>query len=275
VELTLWGPSLLPFSFAERIAAAQAGGFSSTSLIPYELRRAEAAGQSLREIRAQFEDGGVAIRVVDPLATWLPDFDPPPGIGEDDPVRGAFEPHAVFELCEALGADLVTTLALFVPLVDADRGAEHFAAACDHAAAHGVRLQLEFIPGTGIPDIALAWEIVRRAGADNGGLLVDSWHFFRSAPDFELLRSIPGERIYAVQIEDAPTTPAANLAAESLHGRLVPGDGELDLTRFLEALPAGNVGRLVGPEVFSDDLWQLPAAEIGQLLGERTRALLA
>jgi sugar phosphate isomerase/epimerase len=178
----------------------------------------------------------------------------------------------VFAICEELGVELVTALALFVPPVEADAGAEHFAAACDHAAEHGVRLQLEFIPGTGIADIGLAWEIVEKAGRGNGGLLVDSWHFFRSDPDYELLSSIPGERIFAVQIEDAPARPAENLAWESLHGRLVPGDGDLDLARFMATVPAGD--RFVGPEVFSDELWTLEPAEIGRLLSERTRALL-
>jgi sugar phosphate isomerase/epimerase len=272
--LTLWGPSVLPLSFSERIVAAHAGGFSSTSLIPFELRRAETSGQGLREIRAEFEDAGIAIRVVDPLATWLPNFSPPPELREDDPVLGGYQPDEVFALCHALGADLVTTLALFVPLLEVDAGAEHFAAVCDDAAEHGLRLQVEFIPGTGIPDIALAWEIVRRAGRANGGLIVDSWHFFRSNPDFDLLASIPGDRIFSVQIEDAPAKPSENLAIESLHGRLVPGDGELDLARFVAALPETSSERLIGPEVFSDDLWQLPADEIGRLLGERTRALL-
>jgi sugar phosphate isomerase/epimerase len=115
---------------------------------------------------------------------------------------------------------------------------------------------------------------VRRAGRANGGLIVDSWHFFRSNPDFDLLASIPGDRIFSVQIEDAPAKPSENLAIESLHGRLVPGDGELDLARFVAALPETSSERLIGPEVFSDDLWQLPADEIGRLLGERTRALL-
>jgi sugar phosphate isomerase/epimerase len=273
--LTLWGPSVLPLSFADRIVAAQAGGFSSTSLIPFELRRAEAAGQSLREIRAQFEDGGVAIRVVDPLARWLPNWTAPLGVGEDDPVVGGYAPGEIFELCDALGADLVTALALFVPRVDPDEGAELFAAVCDEAAEHGVRMQLEFIPGSGIPELALAWEIVRLAGRKNGGLIVDSWHFFRSIPDYELLAAIPPERIFAVQIEDAPAAPAENVAVESLHGRLVPGEGELDLERFVASLPAATHERLVGPEVFSDELWQLPPAEIGQRLSESMRALLA
>jgi len=270
--LTLWGPSMLPFSLEQRIEAAQAGGFEFTSVIPWELRRAEAGGQSLEEIRARHEDAGIGICLVDPLASWLPEFDPPAEIGEDDPLKGAFSAHEVFAICEELGVELVTALALFVPPVEADAGAEHFAAACDHAAEHGVRLQLEFIPGTGIADIGLAWEIVEKAGRGNGGLLVDSWHFFRSDPDYELLSSIPGERIFAVQIEDAPARPAENLAWESLHGRLVPGDGDLDLARFMATVPAGD--RFVGPEVFSDELWTLEPAEIGRLLSERTRALL-
>jgi sugar phosphate isomerase/epimerase len=272
MTLTLWGPSVLPFTLEQRLEASLAGGFAATSVIPWELRKAQAAGVSMDSVRAMFEDAGVSICLVDPLASWLPGFDPPAGIAEDDPVVGAFGADEVFAMCEAVGADLVTALALFVPLVGADHGAEHFAEVCDRAAEHGVRIQLEFIPGTGVPDIALAWEIVRRAGRANGGLLADSWHFFRSVPDYELLSSIPGEKLFAVQIEDAPAVAADDLAWESLHGRLVPGDGELDLARFVAALPPGE--RPIGPEVFSDELWQLEPAAIGRLLGERTRALI-
>jgi hypothetical protein len=31
----------------------------------------------------------------------------------------------------------------------------------------------------------------------------DTWHFFRSHPDFELLARIPGDRIFAVQVDAA------------------------------------------------------------------------
>jgi sugar phosphate isomerase/epimerase len=275
IELTLWAASVMPLDFDERIRAANAGGFTATSLFPFEVRRAEQAGVGMRELRDRFESSGVRIAVVDPLARWLPTWSRPQ-LPPRDPALGDFEPDELFAMCEALGADLISVLALFDPPVDPAQGAESFAVLCDRAAEHGVRLQLEFIPGTGIADLAKAWEIVRLADRPNGGLLADSWHFFRSSPDFELLSSIPADRVFALQLEDAPLTPAADVAHESLHGRLLPGEGELELTRFLNALPGAELPILSGPEVFSDELWaRHRPEELGRTLAEATLTLLA
>jgi sugar phosphate isomerase/epimerase len=275
IELTLWAASVKALDFDERIRAARAGGFTATSLFPFEVRQAEQAGIGMRELRERFESAGVRIAVVDPLARWLPTWTRPQ-LPPGDPALGDFEPEALFAMSEALGADLLSVLALFDPPVEPAAGAAAFAALCDHAAEHGLRLQLEFIPGTGIPDLASAWEIVRLADRSNGGLLLDSWHFFRSAPDFELLASIPAERIFALQLEDAPLRAAADVAHESLHARLLPGEGELELARFLDAMPGAEPPTLSGPEVFSDELsLRYTPEELGERLAQTTRTLLA
>jgi sugar phosphate isomerase/epimerase len=173
----------------------------------------------------------------------------------------------------AFGADLISVLALYDPPVSPALGGPAFAALCDRAAAHGLRLQLEFIPGTGIHDLTAAWEIVAAADRPNGGILLDTWHFFRSGSSFELLEQIPADRIFGLQIEDAPAEPPADPAHESLHGRLLPGEGGLELERFIAAV-ADKVPALTGPEVFSDELGALPAAELGRRLSESTRSLL-
>src|ERR1700733_5188221 len=274
-ELTLWAANVMPLDFDERVRAARAGGFTATSLFPFEVRRAEAAGPPPAAIRDCFESAGVRIAVVDPLARWLPTWrrpQLPPG----DPASGDFEPEELFAMSKALGADLLSVLALFDPRVEPDAGAVAFASLCDHAAEHGQRLQLEFIAGTGIPDLASAWEIVRLADRPNGGMLIDSWHFFRSTPDFALLSSMPAERIFALQLGDAPALPDEEVAYESLHSRQLPGEGELALRRFLRALPGEQLPELSGPEVFSNRLWaRYQPEELGERLAETTLALLA
>ncbi len=274
-ELTLWAGSVIALDLDARIDAARAGGFTATSLFPFEVHRAEGEGIATSELRMRFEDAGVRIAVIDPLARWLPTWrrpQLPPG----DPATGDFQAEELFAMSEALGADLLTVLALFDPPVDPEQGAGRFAALCDHAAEHGLRLQLEFIPGTGIADLASAWEIVRGADRPNGGVLIDSWHFFRSEPDYELLSSIPAERVFALQLEDAPLLAAADIAQESLHGRLMPGEGELDLARFMRALPGRRLPPLSGPEVFSDteSAGHAPG-ELGRRLAETTAAVFA
>jgi sugar phosphate isomerase/epimerase len=275
VELTLWAASVMPFNFDERIRVARAGGFTVTSLCPFEVRRAEQDGITTTDIRDRFERAGVRIAVIEPLARWLPTWRRPQ-LPLGDPALGDFEPEELFAMSEALGAGLLSVLALFDPRVEPEAGAVAFAALCDHAAERDLRLQLEFIPGTGIPDLASAWEIVRQADRPNGGVLIDSWHFFRSTPDFALLCSIPAERIFALQLEDAPALPSEEVAYESLHSRLLPGEGELELTRFLRAVPGAQLPKLSGPEVSSDRLWaRYEPEELGERLAETTRALFA
>jgi sugar phosphate isomerase/epimerase len=271
--LCLWAGSVQRLDFDQRIEAAHAGGFDSTSLFPYEIHRARREGITDAELRARFEDAGVRVAVIDPLARWLSTWSSPGDLPADDPAHGDLGPDEVFAMAVAFGADLISVLALYDPPVSAEVGGPAFAALCDQAAEHGLRLQLEFIPGTGIHDLTAAWEIVQAADRPNGGVLLDTWHFFRSDSSFELLEELPADRIFGLQIEDAPAEFPADPAHESLHGRLLPGEGGLDLARFL-AVVADKVPALTGPEVFSDELGALPAAELGRRLGETTRAAL-
>ena len=275
VELVLWAASVKAFSFEQRIAAARAGGFSATSLFPYDVAAAAARGDSPQRVRELFEHHGVRVAVVDPLTRWLPGSHVPSDLAPDDPAYGGIEPDEIFAVAVALGAEVVTVLALFDDRVEPVEGARCFAALCDRAAERSLRLALEFIPGTGIANLATAWEIVRRANRDNGGLMLDSWHFFRAGADFTGLAAIPLESVFAVQLGDAPAIPAADLAHESLHERLIPGDGDLDLGALLRAILARGTPRLIGPEVFSDRTQEIPAERLGRLLGESSRTLLA
>jgi sugar phosphate isomerase/epimerase len=274
MELTLWAASVKAFPLVERLDAARDGGFTATSLFPYEIARARDEGLAPDDVRALFESHGIRVAVIDPLTRWLPGSAVPTDLPPDDPAFGALLPDEIFALALALGAEVVTVLALFDDPVEAAAGARAFAALCDRAAERDLRLALEFIPGTGIANLASAWEIVRRTNRPNGGLMLDSWHFFRSDPDFALLATIPSEFVFAVQLEDAPGVPAPDLAHESLHERLIPGDGELDLRAFLSTVLAAGTPPLIGPEVFSDRTHEMPASGLGRLLGERTRELL-
>lgn len=271
--LCLWAGSVQRLSFEGRIEAAHAGGFDTTSLFPYEVYRARAEGIEDAELRARFEAAGVRVAVIDPLARWLPTWRSPGDLPPDDPAYGDVDAEEAFAMAETFGAEMISVLALYDPPVTAEVGGPAFAELCDRAAERGLRLQLEFVPGTGLHDLAAAWEVVEAADRPNGGILLDTWHFFRSGSSFELLEALPAERIFGLQIEDAPAAPPADPAHESLHGRLLPGDGGLDLERFM-AVVADQLPELTGPEVFSDELGRLPAAELGRRLGETTRAFL-
>jgi sugar phosphate isomerase/epimerase len=272
-ELILWAGSVRWLMLTERTRAARAGGFTSVSIFPFDVAAAE--GLDAAGVREWHDLHALRIAVVDPLTTWLPGSTVPNGLEPTDPAYGGIDADGILGLADALGAGMITALALYDDLVEAGAGASAFRGLCDRAAERGVAVGLEFVPGTGIPDLALAWEIVRRADRPNGGLVLDTWHLFRSGSDPQSLRQIPTERIFAVQLADAPVAPPADLAHESLHERLMPGEGELDLEGALGAVLAGGTPPLIGPEVFSDRSRYAPPQWLGRLLGDRTRELLA
>lgn len=272
VELTLWGSNVMGRTFEERIEVARAGGFTATSIFPFEVAEAAERGETPQQLRRRYEEAGVRIAVLDPLARWLPTWRPPDA-GLDDPGRGDFTAEQIFPMAEDLGVEAVTVLALYDPTVDPAVAGPLFAELCDQAADHGLRLQIEFIPGSGLHDLSAACAIVEAADRPNGGVLLDTWHFFRSASSFESLARIPAEKLFALQIEDAPVEPPDDIGWECLHARLVPGEGELDLDRLMTTID-GKVPRLSGPEVFSDEFAALSPADLGARLGDASRRYL-
>src|SRR5262249_37178835 len=148
-----------------------------------------------------------------------------------------------------VGARSLTLVEFYGARVELDAAVEAFAAVCDRAREHGVLVHLEFLPWAGIPDLRSAWEIVRRAGRANGGLLVDSWPLFRSGAQPEELLAIPGDRVLGVQLDDAPARPEADLALETQHRRLLPGEGSFDLVGLVRALDAIGCAAPLGVEV--------------------------
>ncbi len=257
----LWAGTVRTSPLGERVVAAAAAGYSALSLSPEDYLAAKADGLSDADIRALVSDAGLRVNCYDPYTKWLPSWEPPP---EFDPNMVAFfdvGEAEFFRAAEAVGASSMTVLEPF-----GRRWPTEIATACLQRIAQigadaGLAVNLEFIPFWGIPDLATAWELVRLADQPNLGLVVDTWHYFRGRPDDELLASIPGDRIGAVQVSDASSRPVADLMTDCLHHRVAAGDGAFPLQRVLTTLRRTGGLRDVGPEIFSDAFDGRPAAQ--------------
>src|SRR5690606_18786501 len=115
------------------------------------------------------------------------------------------------------------------------RIADDLAAAADLARASGLRVLLEPAPMTAVRDLGACLAAVIAAGADVG-LVVDSWHWWRSGGTFDDLRAA-ASRVRHVQLSDAPADPdARGLMRETYSRRLLPGRGDIPLVELLGAL---------------------------------------
>ncbi|MCH4563920.1 sugar phosphate isomerase/epimerase [Halomonas sp. EGI 63088] len=126
---------------------------------------------------------------------------------------------------------------------DEARTIDNFAGLCELAKPLGLHPHLEFMPWTGVKNLVEAHHIVgavREAGHDNACLLVDAFHFNRSASRLEELAEVPREWMRYLQLCDvAGPIPddMAEILREARQERCFPGDGDIDLPALLTALP--------------------------------------
>ena len=118
---------------------------------------------------------------------------------------------------------------------------ERFGELCERAAPAGVVVVLEFLPIFSIGRLADAVGIVEEVGHPSGAVLVDTLHLARSAGRADELRTVAPRLLPYLQLADAVAEPPAwsrdALRDEALHGRLLPGEGDLPLGAMLAAVP--------------------------------------
>jgi len=153
-----------------------------------------------------------------------------------------------------LGTDLILVCSSVHPqsLGGINRCAADFSELGDIARKFGVRVGFEALAwGRHIHDHRDAWEVVRRADHDAVGLILDSFHTLARGIDPESIRRIPGDKIFFVQLADAPLIEM-DLLYWSRHFRNMPGEGDLDLTAFMKAVQATDYKGPVSLEIFND-----------------------
>ena len=185
MKWVLWSGTVgLESPVLDRFPAAATGGYDYLSLSPLDIARAAEQGLSAGDIRRRAGDDGLGL-IVDPVMNWHPAAEP------SRSRFARFGVDAALRMTEAVGAVSMTAIASSTTAAPVDELVELFGALCDRAADIGALVHLEFIPMTAIPDVATAWRIVRDAGRPNGGILFDTWHFFRGRPTSTISRRCP------------------------------------------------------------------------------------
>lgn len=270
-DLVLCAGSALQTPFTERLRLAAAAGFAGLSMWESDYLGARAEGYSDADLRGALADHGIEIAELDALTRWLP--------GDDEAVRSdwatGFEEKDFYAVADAIGARSINVVDLgALRTISVEAAAEAFAGVCDRAREHGLLVHLEFLPWSNIPDIETAWNIVREAGRDNGGVLLDTWHLLRSGGTPESLLEMPRDRVYAIQVSDAPAVAESNLMEETMARRLLPGEGAARVRDVLDVLSDGGCTAPVGVEVFSSALAALPADQAIERVATATRTVL-
>ncbi|MBM6580700.1 sugar phosphate isomerase/epimerase and 4-hydroxyphenylpyruvate domain-containing protein [Microvirga sp. BT689] len=159
-----------------------------------------------------------------------------------------------FDVMEELGCDLLMVCSNVSPdsLGGIERAAADFHELGERAAKRGMRVAFEALSwGRHIHDYRDSWEVVRRANHPAVGLVLDSFHVLARGTDLSAIRSIPSDKIFLVQMADAPRLDMDYLSW-SRHYRCFPGQGDLPIGEFMNALGATGFDSLLSLEIFND-----------------------
>ena len=215
---------------ADKLTAAAAAGFNGIEIGEQDFL---ADGGTPAETGRIVRDHGLEIVLLDPGV----DFE-----GLPQSLRGkAFDRiERRFDQMVELDTDLmlITSTAHPAALGGVDRMADDFSELGARAAARGLRVGYEAKAwGRHISDYRDAWEVVRRAAHPAVGLVLDSFHILARGLSPESIRAIPCDRIFHVQLADAPKIDM-DLEYKSRRFRALPGEGDLSLVDFLRAVAA-------------------------------------
>ncbi|PRY86864.1 bifunctional sugar phosphate isomerase/epimerase/4-hydroxyphenylpyruvate dioxygenase family protein [Donghicola tyrosinivorans] len=231
-------------NFTEKLDAIAAAGFYGIEIFEQDFL---AYDGSPRDVGRMIRDKGLEITLFQPFR----DFEGLPGALRTKAFDRA---ERKFDLMQELGTDLVLVCSTVHPesMGGIDRAADDFAELGERAAKRGLRVGYEALAwGRHVNDHRDAWEIVRRADHPNIGLIVDSFHTLSRKIDPETIRRIPGDKIFFVQLADAPLIDM-DLLYWSRHFRNMPGEGDLPVADFMRAVTATGYDGPVSLEIFND-----------------------
>lgn len=203
--------------------------------------------ESPRQVGQMVRDYGLEISLFQPFR----DFE-----GMPEPLRSRTFDRAErkFDLMQEMGTDLVLVCSNVSPAAigGLDRAAADFRELGERAARRALRIGYEALAwGRHINDHRDAWEVVRRADHPNVGLILDSFHTLARKIDVNSIRSIPKEKIFIIQLADAPLINM-DLLYWSRHFRNMPGEGDLPVLEFMRAVAATGYDDYLSLEIFND-----------------------
>jgi 4-hydroxyphenylpyruvate dioxygenase len=228
----------------EKLAAIAAAGFDGVEIFENDFLTFDGTPA---EVGRMVRDHGLQITLFQPFR----DFE---GLPEPHRSRAFDRAERKFDLMQELGTDLMLVCSNVSPVAlgGIDRAADDFRELGERAARRGLRVGYEALAwGRHINDHRDAWEIVRRADHPNIGLILDSFHTLARRLDVETIRAIPGDRIFIVQLADAPRIDM-DLLYWSRHFRNMPGEGDLPVFDFMRAVAATGYSGPLSLEIFND-----------------------
>ena len=245
------GRHLSPLNVRARAEAVAAAGFTGIGFTIDDLDAAQGT-YGLPQVKRICDDLDLVHREVELLENW---WTTDGRRRESDRTR-----TSLLTAAEALGVrqikigpDVDVIDGVVPPLADVTHWATELHLLAAQAAEVGTRVALEPLPFSNITDFRLAAELLASADHPAAGLVVDIWHLERGPSTLADLARIRGDKVFAVELNDAPPPQSTDQFHDTIHHRVLCGSGTFDLSGFVEALRKIGFAGPWGVEILSDE----------------------
>ncbi|WP_406503420.1 bifunctional sugar phosphate isomerase/epimerase/4-hydroxyphenylpyruvate dioxygenase family protein [Streptomyces sp. NBC_01602] len=251
-------------TLTEKLNAAARAGFDGVEIFENDLLASPLTPEQIKDRAA---DLGLAISLYQPMR----DIE---GLPADAFAQSLRRAEHKFRVMRRLGADTVLVCSSVSPqAVDDDAlAADQLRQLADLASEYEIRVAYEALAwGRHVNTYDHAWRIVESADHPSLGVCLDSFHILARGSDPKGIESIPGEKIFFLQLADAPLM-TMDVLQWSRHYRCFPGQGEFDLAAFVQSTVRTGYQGPLSLEVFNDIFRQ---ADSGRTAADAMRSLVA
>ena len=178
------------------------------------------------------------------------------------------EAAAITDLAAAIGASYVQLLTGPVAPGGAYRGpvdlspaelrrvtASAIRSVADLGSPGGLRYYLEPVAWTPLSSLASAVEVIDAAERNNVGLVLDFWHLWQRGTTPEDVAQLDPRMIFGVDFADS-LGPAGADGPEQRSRRVWPGDGEIPLREWVDAVRSTGFDGWWDNELYSPPHWE-------------------
>lgn len=237
-------------NFEDRVKIAKEAGYDGIGLRAETYMLAVKQGYSDERMLEILAEHDMKVTEVEYITLWA---DPNKTMETPETLLQQFKEQTIYHMARLFGVGHINCG--LMEKYPAEVHIQAFKELCTRAKE--LVIGLEFMPYSGVPDLASAWNIVKEADCENGMLILDTWHWARANMTAADLEGVPAEKVVSIQICDVLERryPDTILRDESMHDRLCPGTGWGDTEGFLRALKVHGIKpRVVGTEVISDSI---------------------
>jgi len=257
--------TIRPTPIMEKIRIAGQAGYGAIELWHDEIDEYVSEGGTVADLRKAVDEHGLEVPTTIYLGGWF-DTDGPEYDAAIDEAKRRLQ----------IAAELGAPHAIAAPprgRADYRLGAQHYRQLLEIGEQFGVLPAMEFLGFVEqLNTIEDALEVMTLADHPRATTVLDPFHIFRGGGSVESIAKLKTDQIAVCHFNDTVGDPPREQQNDP--DRVMPGDGQFNLARYLGLLREIGYDRWLSLELFREDLWNQDPNEVARIGLEKMRAVV-